>query len=112
MAGVVFHLNEADPVKHQMVIRNMRNVKQEMPDLFVELVVHGPGINLAVVDKSTLFEEVKDLLAHGVRIAVCQNTMTAQHITPEQLLPGMTVVPAGIAEIIQRQQEGFSYVKP
>lgn len=112
MAGVVFHLNEAAPDKHRMVLRNIRNVKQEMPDLRVELVVHGPGLGLAVQSQSTVSREVAELLADGVEIAVCENTMRGENLMASDLLPGMTRVPAGIAEIIRRQQEGFSYVKP
>lgn len=112
MAGVVFQLNESTPEKHQMVLRNIRNVKQEMPDLFVELVVHGAGLGLVLASHSTLAEEIAQLQSQGVRIAVCQNTMKGKNLTEADLLPGMTVVRAGIAEIIQRQQEGFSYVKP
>jgi intracellular sulfur oxidation DsrE/DsrF family protein len=112
MAGVVFQLNEKSPEKQQMVLRNIRHTVNGLPNLMVELVVHGPGLDLVVTGHSTLAEEVRTLQAAGVRIAVCENTMRAQGITPQDLLPNMTVVPSGIVAIIQRQQEGYSYIKP
>ncbi|NMP21885.1 hypothetical protein HIJ39_05905 [Sulfobacillus sp. DSM 109850] len=95
-----------------MVLRNIVNLMHEMPDLFIELVVHGAGLSLAVATETTLKDEIADLQDKGVTIAVCQNTMQAQNLTASDLLPGMTMVRAGIAEIVRRQQEGFSYVKP
>ena len=112
MAGVVFHLNEEDPKKHLLVLKNIRNVRKTMPDLVIELVVHGPALGLVVASQSTQPDELEALQNEGVRVAVCQNTMQAQQLTEADLLPGMTIVRAGIAEIIQRQQEGYSYVKP
>ena len=42
--GVVFHLDEADPVKHESVLRNVANVPDALGDgTVVELVTHGPG---------------------------------------------------------------------
>lgn len=112
LPGVVFQLNEAAPEKHQMVLRNIAHVMHEMPDLVVELVVHGGGLPLVVTEQSTLKEELARMQEQGVQVAVCQNTMRAQSLTEDDLLPGMTTVRAGIAEIIRRQQEGFSYVRP
>lgn len=112
MPGVVFQVNEAGPDKHRMVLGNIRNVKKEMPDLVIELVVHGAGIGLVTADHSTVRTEIAELQADGVCIAVCQNTMNRDQLTAADLLPGMTVVRAGIAHLIQRQQAGYSYVKP
>ena len=38
--------------------------------------------------------------------------MTNQKVTKEQILPGVSYVGAGVVEIMRRQQQGWSYLRP
>lgn len=110
--GVVVHLDEADPAKHASVLRNIRHLIDELGDGSpVELVVHGPGL-AAVHGSAEHADGVRDALGRGVTVAACANTMRAQGISPDQLIDGVTTVPAGIAELVRRQRDGWSYVRP
>lgn len=111
MASVVIQLNESSPDKHRAVLRNIKNLMDEMPDLHVELVVHGEGIAL-VTHGSEMAEPVSQLIDRNVTVAVCKNTLKMKKIDETTLLPGMTFVDAGIAELVRRQMEGYAYVKP
>ncbi|MCL5116182.1 MAG: DsrE family protein [Firmicutes bacterium] len=111
MAGVVFQLNEGSAQKHRMVLRNIQNLLAEMPDLFVELVVHGEGLGIVLTSESTVAESLAVLSEKGVSVAVCRNSLKGKSLSEADLLPGMTVVNAGIARVVERQQEGFSYIK-
>jgi intracellular sulfur oxidation DsrE/DsrF family protein len=110
--GVVVHLDEADPDKHEAVLRNIGHMLSELgADTPVELVAHGPG--LAVTLSGAVHEkQVLELLSRGVSVAACGNTIRRQNLTSDALIPGVSVVPAGIAQIVRRQREGWAYVRP
>lgn len=110
--GVVVHLDEADPAKHEAVLRNITHLLDALgPDTVVELVTHGPGLS-AVLLGSPHEEALRELLARGVRAVACANTMRQKGISGDRLVPAVGVVPAGIARLVVRQREGWSYVRP
>lgn len=110
--GVVIHLDEAEPAKHEAVLRNIANMLDELGrDTPAELVVHGPGL-AAALDSAPHAAAVRELLGKGVTVAACGNTMRQLNIPASRLIPGVRVVPAGIAELVRRQREGWSYVRP
>ncbi|PSR22552.1 MAG: hypothetical protein C7B45_06400 [Sulfobacillus acidophilus] len=112
MAGVVFHVNDAEPDRHKSVLRNVRNLLDDMPDLNIEVVLHGDGVVLAISETTSVAQDVLDLQQRGVVIAVCQNTLRQKQISESALLPGMTLVPSGQGELVRKQLEGYAYVKP
>lgn len=110
--GVVVHLDEGDDAKQESVLRNITNMLVELgADTVVELVVHGAGLSAATA-AGPHAGEVRALLDQGVTVAACANTMHAKGIGPEQLIDGVDIVPAGIAELVRRQREGWAYVRP
>jgi intracellular sulfur oxidation DsrE/DsrF family protein len=42
---------------------------------------------------------------------VCENTLKNRNISKDLLIPNVEFVPAGIAEIVEKQEEGWSYIK-
>ena len=112
MSGVVVHLDEAEPDKHASVLRNIGNLLDELGDgTEIELVVHGPGLAAAITD-SPHAARVRELLSRGVSVAACANTMREKHVSADALIEGVHVVPAGIAELVRKQREGWAYVRP
>ncbi|OLZ10487.1 DsrE family protein [Sulfobacillus thermosulfidooxidans] len=110
--GVVFHVNDASSQKQRAALKNISNLLAEMPEIPVELVVQGDAINLVVSNETTLAQELAALQQQGVVIAVCHNTMKAKGVTEAELLPGMTIVPSAVGELVRRQRQGLAYIKP
>ncbi len=110
--GALFHLNESSPDKQRTALRSIHNLKTEMPDLPIELVVQGDAINIVVAKTSILAGEIHELQQNGLSVTVCRNTMLAKHVQESDLLPNMTIVPSAVGRLVQQQQKGFSYVKP
>lgn len=111
--GVVIHLDEASEEKHAAVLRNISHLREEMdPSLRIELVVHGPGITTVSLRGNPLSQALVDLMARGVVVAACENTLRQKDIDRVNLLEGVVTVPAGIAELVVRQQQGWAYVRP
>jgi intracellular sulfur oxidation DsrE/DsrF family protein len=112
MVGAVIHVSDADPERHRTVLRNVRNLREDMPGLPIEVVLHGEAVALAVQGLSSLPDEVGALQQQGVVLAVCQNTLRQKKIAESSLLPGMMLVPSGQGELVRKQLEGYAYVKP
>lgn len=111
-SGVVVHLTESDPNKQENVLRNIMNLLNEIdPATPVELVVHGPGIAVALA-ATPLAEKVEELIKTGANVSACANTLRAQSLSVEQLIKGVDVVPSGIAQVVRRQWQGWAYVRP
>lgn len=110
--GVVVHLVDADPGRQSDVLRNVRNLLEELDGGSpIEVVVHGGGVT-AALSASPNAEHVARLIGLGVTLAVCNNTLQARDIASDELIAGATIVPAGIAELVRRQRDGWAYLRP
>jgi uncharacterized protein len=109
---VVIQFVTADSLSQYSLIGNIKNLKEAWPKAQIELVLHGSGILLALTDKTKYTTELKDYVENkGIKIVACQNTMKARKITKEMLLPFIETVPSGVAEVVLKQEKGWSYLK-
>jgi len=106
---VIFHLNEED--KTNEVLANIRNLKKDMDDIEVELLVNGIAVRDFVQD-SNYEGRVKTMVEDSIPIKVCSNSLKGLHIDEEELLEGIDIVSAGVSELVKKQEEGFAYIKP
>lgn len=112
LGGVVVHLPESDPQRQGAVLRNTANLVRALePGAEVELVTHGPGVELCT-GESGLAETVAGLQGAGVTVCACANTIAARGLGEADLLAGVTVVDSGVAHLVRRQREGWSYLRP
>ncbi len=111
--GVVIQVSDNNPAIWNLALNNAKNLQQALgaKNVNVEIVAYGPGINMLKFD-SEAAPRVKEASADGVAVRACGNTMKAQHLTEKDLEPGVKIVPAGVVEIMKKQQEGWSYIKP
>jgi intracellular sulfur oxidation DsrE/DsrF family protein len=108
---VVFQMTTANEDEQKGLIRNITNMLQGWGDDFqAEVVAHGPGISF-VTSGSVVAKEVEGLAAKGIVFVACESTMEQKHIKPSELLSGVSTVPMGIAEIVLKQEQGWSYIK-
>jgi intracellular sulfur oxidation DsrE/DsrF family protein len=109
---VVFDLSTDDANSQQAVIREIDVVTGASPDAQLEVVVYGKGLGFVMADKSTQAAAIQQVLAgRKASFKVCALSMRQQHVTRDQLLPGVEVVPDGIREITSREQHGWGYIK-
>jgi len=91
------------------------NYVENLQDLYgkdkveVEIVALGWGIGMLKFD-SPLATRVSDALKRGASIHACEVTMRRQKLEKGDMLPDIGYVPAGLAQIIKRQKEGWSYI--
>lgn len=111
--GVVIQVSENNPAVWNLALNNAKNVQQELgkDNVNIEIVAYGPGLNMLKLE-SEVGPRLKEAEAGGVAIRACGNTMKAQKLTEGDLHPSAKVVKAGVIEIMDKQKEGWAYIKP
>ena len=109
---VVFGVTSGDAIDWQMTLGNARNLiaglKPEPVE--VEIVAYSAGINMIKAD-SSVATDIAALQAQGVKFVACGNAMRFHKLELKDLLPGMVPVPAGIVEVVTKQEQGWIYIK-
>ena len=77
----------------------------------LEIVAYGPGISMLKID-SPVAVRIAEAVKSGVKVVACQNTMKAQKLIAADMLPTVDYVPAGVVELMKKQQEGYAYIRP
>jgi uncharacterized protein len=110
---VVFAVTENDQHIWNEVFGNFRNIQNALgpENVAIEMVVYGDAISM-LRDDSMVPNKVEEALEEGVKIVACENTMKAQNISRDSMLPDIGYVTAGIVELIKLQADGWSYVRP
>ena len=110
---VVLQVSDNDPAKWNLVLNNLRNLQQDLGDEGVEaeVVAYGPGIGMLKAD-SPVAKRVADALKSGAKVVACENTMKGQKLVYADMLPDIGYVPAGVTELMRKQQQGWAYIRP
>jgi intracellular sulfur oxidation DsrE/DsrF family protein len=108
---IVFDFTKADTASFSTIVRHAKNIMSMTGNAKLEVVCHGPGLDLLVKNKTTVQKEIEELNKLKVVFAACNETMKRRGIDKSQLLPQSIIVPAAILEISSKQQEGWSYIK-
>ena len=61
---------------------------------------------------SAVSNRIDEAVLGGTNILACENTMANQKVGKGEILPGVNYVGAGVVEIMRRQQQGWSYLRP
>lgn len=111
---IVFQITTKDEFHVNNVYYNAINLQKFYgPDnVKVAIVFYGPGIRPILKESAISAERVKSLQDYEVEFIACNNTMTTIGKKSDDLLPGIRVVTAGIAEIIEKKQAGWHYIVP
>lgn len=115
-AKVAYHLADLDKV--DFVLGNINNHYKGMggPDkVTIALVVHGPALKAfhSAGASPDIAKRLADLTKNGLAPHACINTMRAQNVTLEDLLPGFTVADkGGVVRLAQLQAQGYAYLRP
>ena len=109
---VVFDVTSADTIVHQRVIRMINLIISTNPEAKIEVVYYGMSLNMIVQEKSSVSNAVQKLAAEKkASFVVCEQAMKVHKIEKSQLLTGVTTVPDGIYELVQKQAAGYGYIK-
>ncbi|MDE2147826.1 MAG: DsrE family protein [Burkholderiales bacterium] len=108
----VFQVSDAEPGKWNLTLNNVRNAAADLGSAGCELevVAFGPGVELLKAG-SPIAARIAQARQAGVAIVACENTMRALQLAAADMLPELGFVPSGVVELMQKQREGWAYIR-
>ena len=92
------------------VVKNIQNAYGK-DKVDIEVVVFGLGAGMLKLD-SPLANGIDETLATGAQVSMCENTMKGQKLTRDDMYPRIGYVPAGVIEVIEKQKQGWTVIRP
>jgi uncharacterized protein len=109
---VVMEITSNDTLAWKGLMNNIDHIKEIWGDsIQVEVVAHGPGIEILVKAKTTQQMRMAGFKKSGVIFEACNNSMKARKLAQGDLVAEAAIVPSGVAEVILKQEQGWSYLK-
>jgi intracellular sulfur oxidation DsrE/DsrF family protein len=120
---IAIQVDQNDPQVMSLVLNNATNVieyyRGRSEDLDVEIVAYGPGLHMLRADTSPVEDRIKrlkDLVFPGkIQFSACDNTRQGMERAEGHaiaVVPEATIVPSGVARLMELQEQGWSYVRP
>jgi intracellular sulfur oxidation DsrE/DsrF family protein len=117
---VLIHVNDGHMAKLEQTLDEIEGLVNHYhnmhTDARVEVVINGEGLNLVRADVTAYAARIARMQKQygNLVFAACQNTM--ERLKREQgidarLLPGVTVIDSGVAQLMRRQQQGWAYIR-
>lgn len=112
--NAIYQLDSNDP---KIITKAIRNINNALTDprlagkLHIELIAFSGGTE-AMLKGSKYEEDLKALVQKGVIVAQCNNSLHERNLTRDQLYDFVAVVPSGNGELIIREAEGWTIIKP
>ena len=110
---VVLQINVDSPDSWNQLFGNIGNIQKSFgaDKIQIEVVTYGKGLGLLLKTNSAYEERMKKAIATGVVLAACQNSMRTRNITTQDLFPFASQVDSGVAELVRKQEAGWSYIR-
>jgi uncharacterized protein len=109
---VVIEMSLASPNAWAEAEGHVRVLRDSFPDdVDIEVVCMGEGLPMLSRSDTELQAALQQDADAGVVFAACQRSMRARKLKTEDLFPFVKQVPSGIAEVVMKQEAGYSYFK-
>lgn len=114
---VIFHIDE--PEKWPVLLGNVRNLLQYAQDTqtqwYIEVLANGGAVTALKAENARaggFYPAMEALAQKQVLFAACRNALRGNSIAENTLCPFVRTVPAGVAELAEKQRDGYAYIKP
>jgi uncharacterized protein len=107
---VVFQLSNNNTFVQKSLLHQVSNLIESATDITIEVVTHDYGVDLLQND-AAYTSTLRTLERKGVRFLACGKTLLNKQIEASGMVPFAVIVPGGLAHIIHKQSEGWSYIK-
>lgn len=113
---MVIQVSTDDARTQKIALNNAVNLQKlhGMDNVDIEIVAYGPGLGL-LTPKSKEAKRVKSLALQNIKFSACENTMAKiEKKTGKKptLTEGVGTVNAGVARILELQEQGYAYLRP
>ncbi len=113
---VVYQFNKSEEDYQQHVMFSVGAMVRKYGDnIKIVVTCFGPGIHILAKNpgrpvKQEIKERVSSLSVYGVEFHACGNTMKSLGWTKKDLLPFVKVVEVGASDLIELQEQNYSYI--
>ena len=118
---LVMQVNTNDPALMNLALNNATNVAQYYKDagekVSIEIVTFGPGLHMLRDDTSPVKARIKSI-AQGtpsISFKACGNTRANMSKAEDKEIPLVaeaSVVKSGVVQLMELQEQGWTYVRP
>lgn len=110
---IVFqYTNATDTLQQKAFVQQLENITTHWPQAKYQVVVYNQGVDLLMQRNTTYAQRLQALHGKGVRFVICENTLRNRKLSKDLFMQDIVgYVPAGIAEIVEKQEQGWSYIK-
>ena len=119
---VAMHVDQNDADVMNLALNNAKNViehyQKRGEDIVIEIVAYSGGLHMLRADTSQVKDRIKEIVGQystRIKFAACNNTIQGMekregHAIP--IIPEATIVSAGVVELVELQEQGWSYIRP
>ena len=108
---IIFQLTSGDTTAHKQLMKQFNNILSVSPTTKIEVVCHGAGLDMLVSGKTIVEDKIKALSEKGVVFNACEFSIKERKVDRSKIIASSGFVPAGIVEIVSKQEQGWSYIK-
>lgn len=112
---VLIQVSEDSVEKLMLALNAAQYVQKEYgpPNVAVQIVAYGPGVQtLKHYAPIPVPDRVRQAKYNGVKIVACDYSMRAAKLRPADMLQEVSYVKSGVGEIMEKQQQGWTYIRP
>jgi intracellular sulfur oxidation DsrE/DsrF family protein len=119
---VAMHVDQNDLDVMNLALNNAKNVieyyQQRGEDIVIEIVAYSGGLHMLRSDTSQVKDRIKEMVgkyATRIKFAACNNTiqgMEKREGHAISIIPEAIIVSAGVVELVELQEQGWSYIRP
>lgn len=113
---LVIQVSTDDPRTQKIALNNAVNLQKHygVDNVEIEIVAYGPGLGMLTTNSKSI-ERITSLAQQEISFSACGNTMAnleKKTGKAPELIKGVGKVPAGVARIMELQEQGYSYIRP
>ena len=120
---LAIHVDQNDAQVMNLALNNATNVieyyRAKNEDVDVDIITYGPGLHMLRADTSPVKDRLKRLkelaFPGSVQFSACNNTRQGMEKTEGKevaILSEATMVPSGVARLMELQEQRWSYIRP
>lgn len=109
--GVVVQANGNDIGEFKRALVLASNMREVLTKAKFEIVVYGPSVQFltAFSDALPLIQKVQ---SEGIKVIACGRSLETEKVALSDLAPEIKVVQFGAVHIVNREKQGWQYIKP
>lgn len=109
---VIFHIDEIN--KWGLALKNISNLLDaiDINKFSIEVLANSEAVKFYDSNLGLNLKSIEKLYNKGVKFVACNNALIANDMKKEDLFHFIEIVPVGVLELINKQSEGYAYIKP